>query len=519
MIETIPGVLRATAQRLGDKTALVSLTDAPMSFATLDAMADQFAKALMGDGMKAGDRVGIWAPNQWEWVAAAVGAQRAGGVMVPLIVRFRAGEVTDIINRANVRYLVSAGDYIGLHYPSMLRDEVLPSLERVIVLRADESKLSGREESWDRFIARGETISNAALHEREAGVTPDSISDIMFTSGTTGRPKGAVFKHVGAVRAARVMETFMSMTDKDCFCPMGTFAHVGGYKQGWLAGLLTGATVCWGDAGDLESTLYLASKLRVSVMPAPPIIWQGVLDTDRSKWDLSALRFISTGGTMVPTEMVRRLIDEMGVEQVATGYGMTETCGIDNHTRRTDTPEQIANTVGNPAADTEVRVVNGDGKDVGPNEEGEIIVRNGRQLLEYLDDPKATAAALKDGWYYTGDVGRKDADGYLTITDRLKDMYITNGFNVYPAEIERLMSSLPGLEQCAVIGVPDERAGESGRVFIVRSPGSTLTAEDVVNWCKANFANYKVPRQVRFVDTLPRNLMGKVLKHELRALG
>jgi HIP---CoA ligase len=521
MIDTTTALLRAAAQRWRNKTALISLRDPAISFAALDLQADRFAKALIGDGIESAERVGIWAPNMWEWVAAAVGAQRVGAAIVPLNSRYRAAEVADIVRRAKVKRLVAIGDFLGAYYPAMIRGEHMPELRQVIVLRGTAAKLAGREIAWESFLTRGAQVADAELREREALVTGETVADVLFTSGTTGRPKGAVFTHQSTVRSSYTTQIFASVTDVDCLCPMGPFAHFAGYKAGWLNGMLTGATVCWSDAADSESMLNVISRLRVSVMPAPPVIWQDILDNPhRGDWDTSSLRFAATGSTMIPPQTVRRLVSEMRIQQVGTGYGLTESGGMTNFTRPDDTVEQVAFSAGRASPDSEVRIADPERRWLGANQVGEILVRTRRLMREYLDDPGATQGTLDgDGWLHTGDVGRIDEHGYLKITDRLKDMYITNGFNVYPAELERLLGTMPGIAASAVIGVPEPRKGEVGSAFIVRSPGSAISESEVLAWCKQHIASYKIPREVTFVDDLPRNSLGKILKRELKRPG
>ena len=520
MIDTTTALLRAAAQRWGNKTALISLRDAPISFATLDVEADRFAKALIADGIEFAERIGIWAPNMWEWVAAAVGAQRVGAAIVPINSRYRAAEVADIVRRARLKRLVAIGDFLGTYYPAMVRGEDMPELRQVIVVRGDPSKLAGREIAWEPFLARGAQVADTLVREREARVAGATVADILFTSGTTGRPKGAVFTHQSTVRSSYGTQTFASVTDADCLCPMGPFAHFAGYKAGWLNGMLTGATVCWSDAADSESMLNVISGLRVTVMPAPPIIWQDILDNPhRGDWDTSSLRFAATGSTMIPPQTVRRLVSEMRIKQVGTGYGLTESGGMTNFTRPEDTVEQVAFSAGRAAPDSEVRIADAERRWLGPNEAGEILVRTPRLMREYLDDPAATRDALEaDGWLHTGDVGSLDEQGYLKITDRLKDMYITNGFNVYPAELERLLGTMPGVAACAVIGVPEPRKGEVGSAFLIRAPGSAVSESEVLAWCKRNIASYKIPKEITFVEDFPRNSLGKILKRELKRL-
>lgn len=513
MTETIPGMLREAALRYGDKAALVPPDGAPMSFVELDQLTDCVTRALIRGGLKSGDRLGIWLPNMFEWVAAAVGTQRIGGVIIPLYFRYQAAEVLDILQRTGAAYLICTAELA-----EGIRGAAPASLRSVIVVNAAGRQLTGCEIGWVDFLAGGAEVAEEDLQAREASVIPDSTSDIMFTSGTTGRPKGAVFTHRSAVAAARIMQHYNQATPQDCFCPMGSFAHVGGYKQGWLTGLTSGAAIAWGDAFDAASVLDLIARLRISIMPAAPITWQGVLDfPGRSEIDISTLRFVATGGTMIPRELIERLTSEMNVAQVGSGYGMTETCGMDAYSLPEDSVEKVISTVGRPALDTRIRIVGLNGQELGPGQPGEILISNPRLLKEYLDDPEATDAALSDGWFRSGDIGTLDDEGYLAITDRLKDMYIINGLNVYPAEIERSLEQLGGVQQCAVVARPEAVKGEVGAAFIVRAPGSSLSEEEVIAWCRAHLANYKVPKHVAFVDTLPRNAMGKVLKNELRA--
>jgi acyl-CoA synthetase (AMP-forming)/AMP-acid ligase II len=499
---------------------LVSKSDGILGFSELDRRADAFALALIGDGMEAGEKVGIWAPNLWEWVAAAVGVQRVGGAIVPLNTRLKGGEIADIVRRAGIGRLVSIGDFLDRYYPAMLSGEIMPDLRRIIVLRAGPRQAGEIEESWDDFLSRGKSVDGAALAAREAMVGPDTIADIMFTSGTTGAPKGALFDHRRSLGGGRAWARISRQTDDDRYCVFGPFSHNASYKAGWVAGLLTGSAVYWPESYDSESILSLIAENRISVMPAPPTVWQEVLANPNGRdWDISSLRFLSTGATVVPIALMKRLEAETDIREITTGYGMTECCGSATHTRPGDTMERVAYTVGAQIEGTEIAIAGADGRLVGVGEPGEVLIRDDKLLIEYLDSPEATRTALDaDGWLHSGDVGSLDADGYLKLTDRLKDMFIVGGFNVYPAEIEKQMGSLPGLHQAAIVGIADERLGEVGHAFIVRSAGSTLTEAEVIAWSKHHLANYKVPRGITFLDQLPMNSTGKVIKFALKKL-
>lgn len=520
MNKTIPALLRQAAGLYGDRAALVSTSDGAIGYRDLDRHADAVAKAMIADGARPGDRAAVWAPNMWEWVAATIGIQRTGGTMVPLNTRLKGGEVADIVRRSGVQRIFAIGDFLGRYYPAMLRDEAMPDLRRIIVIRGTPDRLGPLEQSWDNFVAGGATIGDAALAEREAGVTPDTVSDIMFTSGTTGEPKGAIFDHRRSLGGALAWARISRQTADDRFSVFGPFSHNASYKAGWVSGLMTGSTIYWPEAYDPVSILDLIANNRITVMPAPPTVFQEVMAHPHWRdWDISSYRFLSTGATVVPIELMKRLQNETSIAEISTGYGMTECCGSATQTRPGDSIERVAYTVGAPVEGTEIKVIAPDGRSVEIGQPGEVLIRDEKLLIEYLDNPEATRAALDgDGWLHSGDVGILDADGYLKLTDRLKDMYIVGGFNVYPAEIEKQMSGVPGIHHAAIIGVPDQRLGEVGHAFIVRAAGSTLTAEEVIAWSKKNFANYKVPRGVTFVDAMPLNSTGKVIKFALRDL-
>jgi len=513
MIETLPGLLRSAAETFGDKPALISPNDPPLSFYELDKMADRFAKALLHHGADPGERVCVAAHNSYEWVAAAIGTQRVSGVLIPLYFKHKTAEVVEIIQRAQATYLICSAE--------LAQDTGLAGLtflKQIVIVPPGNSLLEGHGISWPEFLSVGDSVADGLLFDREKQVNGDTISDIMFTSGTTGKPKGAVFTHRSSTAGARIMQAYNGATEADCFCPMGSFAHVGGYKQGWGTGVSSGASVTWGEAFDGASVLDLVSRMGITIMPAAPITWQGVLDCpDRGHKDISCLRFVATGGTMIPPELVKRLISELDVKQVGTGYGMTETCGMVAYTRPGDPVEKITGTVGQPAPDTEIRIADPLGKEVPIGEAGEILIKNPRLLIEYLDDEKNTREAFNDdGWFRSGDIGSFDTEGYLRITDRLKDMYIINGLNVYPAEIERSIECIEGVQQCAVVGIPESIKGEVGAAFIVSTPDSSIDESNVLEWCQKNLASYKVPKFITLVHDLPRNVMGKVLKTELK---
>jgi HIP---CoA ligase len=343
---------------------------------------------------------------------------------------------------------------------------------------------------------------------RAAAVSPDDVSDILFTSGTTGRSKGVMSSHRSCLSVARAWAGRGGLTAGDRYLVVNPFFHSFGLKAGILACLVSGATMVPMAVFDAAGAMRLIETERITVFPGAPTLYQTLLGhPDRGRFDLSSLRLAVTGAANVPAVLVERMGEELGFEVVLTAYGLTEAV-VAAMCEPGDPPEIVARTCGRAAAGFEVRLAEGT---------GEVLLRGPNMMLGYLDDPAATSEAIDPGgWLHTGDVGRLDAAGYLTITDRLKDMYICGGFNVYPAEVEQVLARLDGVADAAVVGVPDGRLGEVGRAYIVTTAGQVLHEATVLDFCRQRLANYKVPRRVEFRDALPRNPSGKVLKRQLR---
>jgi acyl-CoA synthetase (AMP-forming)/AMP-acid ligase II len=358
----------------------------------------------------------------------------------------------------------------------------------------------------------------AEVDRRIASITASDASDVIFTSGTTGRPKGVVTTHSQTVRVFDTWAEVVGLRAGDRYLVVNPFFHTFGYKAGIIACLLRGATIVPQAVFDVPVVLDLIERERITVLPGPPTLYQSILDApDRDSRDLSSLRLIVTGAALVPVVLIERLRDEMDVETVLTAYGLTEATGTATMCRRGDDPQTIATTSGRAIPDTEVQVVDAAGQVMSTGEAGEVVVRGYNVMAGYFEDPEATAQTIDvDGWLHTGDIGVIDSRGNLRITDRLKDMYVVGGFNAYPAEIEQLLATHPGIAESAVIGVPDERLGEVGKAFVVARPAVSLDPAEILAWCRERMANYKAPRTVVVVDVLPRNASGKVLKFELR---
>jgi acyl-CoA synthetase (AMP-forming)/AMP-acid ligase II len=525
---TAPGVLRAAAAAWPTHSALETATR-HWTFAELWTEVQATARAFHALSLATGERIAIWAPNQPEWIFAALGAQCLGAALVPLNTRLKGREAADILRRSRVRVLVTVEPFLGTDYLALLAGEALPDLRHIVRLGVPEGHVAGAPAppavgmppllDWHAFVDGGASVRPDIVEAAVNALDAADVADILFTSGTTGSPKGVVCTHGQNTRSFRAWATAVDLRPGDRYLIVNPFFHAFGYKSGWLVCLLQGATALPMAVFDAGEVMRRIVADRITVLPGPPTIFQSLLaHPDRSQYDLSSLRVAVTGAASVPPVLIQRMRDELGFSTVLTGYGLTESTGLVSMCRIGDSVERVATTCGVPIPGVEVRLVAADGNDAPPDAPGELWVRGFNVMQGYLDDAEATAEAIDaDGWLHTGDIAVRDAAGYLRITDRMKDMYICGGFNCYPAEIERLMSTHPAVAQVAVLGIPDERLGEVGRAVAVLRPGTQCTAAELIAWCRTEMANYKVPREVLFVDSLPVNAAGKVTKFQLKA--
>ncbi|HYV58967.1 MAG TPA: FadD3 family acyl-CoA ligase [Acidimicrobiia bacterium] len=509
-------MVRDGAGRFGDAEAVVD-GDRRVGFAELSALVSGAARALVASGVQPRDRVAVWAPNSLEWIVAALAVTTAGGVLVPVNTRFRGGEAAYVLDRSRARALFTVRGFLDTDYPALLAEAgvELPALEHTVLLAGDSDDSSI---GWQEFLVRGKPVSDGDLDARVARISADDPSDVVYTSGTTGNPKGVVMAHGQTLRAYLDWCDWADLRGGDRYLIANPFFHIFGYKAGCLASLMRGATIVPVPVFEAAVVLELVERERISVLPGPPTIYHALLDhPDRRHRDISSLRLAVTGAADIPVELIRRVREEMPFERVLTGYGLTE-AGTVTGSRPDDDFEHVATTVGVPWPGFEVRTVGESGAETAAGAAGEVVVRGETVMRTYLDDPDATAAAIDaDGWLHTGDLGTFDVDGYLRIVGRIKDMFIVGGFNAYPAEIENLLLRHPRIAQVAVIGVPDARLGEVAQAFVVLEPGPPIESAELVEWARGEMANFKVPRTVEFVDALPVNATGKVVKDELRA--
>jgi len=534
---TIPAMAAATAERFGDRLAVAD-GDTRLTYAELHDEARTFGAALAGSGIQAGDRVAIWAPNSAEWIVAVLGLLQAGAVLVPVNTRFKGAEAVDIVSRSRARALVTVTDFLGTDYVGLLEaaGTELPDLQTVVVARGP---VPDGAEPWDGFLARASDDTRAEVDRRRADVSEDDPSDILFTSGTTGVPKGVVMTHGRTLCVATDWVAMTGLGPDDRYLMVNPYFHMFGLKAGILACVASGAAMLPEPVFDVDRVLARVAEERVTVLPGPPTLYQSLLDRyrkaptepsrpatgalryrdhpDPDRHDLSTLRVAVTGAADIPVTLIRRVVDELPFPTVVSGYGLTE-AGTASATSLDDDPEIIATTVGRARPGFEIRIADDQDRDVPAGETGEIMLRGPSVMAGYLDDPDATAQALSsEGWLRTGDLGVLDDRGYLRIVGRAKDMFIVGGFNAYPAEIESHLLRHPEVRQAAVIGIPDERLGEVGMAFVVTRSGDPAVGAEILAWCRDEIANYKVPRAIEIVDELPVNATGKVEKNALRA--
>jgi HIP---CoA ligase len=523
LAETIPSAVMASIAARRDAEAVVA-PERRVTYGELGELVHTSTGAMMAAGVERGDRVAIWAPNGLGWIVAALGAQSAGAAVVPINTRFKGEEAAYVLSASKAATLVTTVGFLGTDTVGMLRaaETLLPHLRRIVLLEgsasATEAAKGADVEHWEAFAARAEGITAAAASTRRQSVRATDTSDVLFTSGTTGRPKGVVMTHGQTIRQFREWCEFAGLQPGDRYLIVNPFFHMFGYKAGWLASLLQGATIVPVPVFDVSTVLSLVETERITVLPGAPTIYRSILDhPERDRFDLHTLRVAITGAADIPVALIEEMRAALPFRVILTGYGLTE-AGTCTGTRPDDDAETIATKAGRAMPGLEVIIADADGQEVERGTPGELLVRGYSVMQGYLDDPEATAAAIDErGFLHTGDLATMDERAYVRIVGRSKDMLIVGGFNVYPAEVENALLAHDAIAQVAVIGVPDERMGEVAMAYVVPAPGRSVDPAAIIAWARERLANYKVPRYVVGVSALPTNATGKILKDELRA--
>ncbi|MEN8233685.1 MAG: AMP-binding protein [Actinomycetota bacterium] len=512
--ETIGENLEHTAARYPDRDALiVRHQGVHCTYSEFDEATDRLAKAFLRLGIELGDRVGIWSPNNAEWVAVQYATAKIGAILVNINPAYRTSELEYVLKQSGCRFLVSAPSYLTSDYRAMVGavEQSVPGLERTIFLDSPE---------WTDLFDAGDDVPDEELWERESLLSPDQPINIQYTSGTTGFPKGATLTHLNILNNGYFCGERLGYTEVDRVCIPVPFYHCFGMVIGNLACTSHGATMVIPAAGfDAGAVLEAVEAESCTSLYGVPTMFIAVLEhEDLEKRDVSTLRTGVMAGAPCPIEVMRQVISDLNMTEVTIAYGMTEVSPVATQTLRDDTVERRVSTVGIAHPHVEIRIADPEtGETLSPDTSGEFCTRGYSVMQGYWNDQERTAESIDaDGWLHSGDLAVMDADGYVKIVGRLKDMIIRGGENVYPREIEEYLYTHPDIVDAQVIGVPDERFGEQIMAWIQKKEGSDLTTDEVVEFCKGRIAHFKVPRYVRFTDEYPMTVTGKVQKFKLK---
>ena len=517
--DTIGDNLDRTAARFGDREALVDRAAGKRwTYDEFVADVDAVALGMLGSGIVKGDRVGIWAPNCWEWVLVQYATAKIGAILVNINPAYRSHELQYVLEQAGVRMLVSAAAFKTSDYAQMIETVRgnCPDLEDVVLLGSPR---------WDDLVATGRRAladDRSVLAEAQAALTPDDPINIQYTSGTTGFPKGATLSHHNVLNNGFFVGELCHYTEEDRVCIPVPLYHCFGMTMGNLACTSHGAAIVLpAPAFDAAATLTaVAEEKCTSLYGVPTMFITELADPGFDAYDLSSLRTGIMAGSPCPVEVMKQVIDRMGMREVSICYGMTETSPVSTQTRSDDSIERRVSTVGRVGPHLEVKIVDPDtGSTVPRGVPGELCTRGYSVMLGYWEQPDKTAEAIDVArWMHTGDLGVMDEDGYVSITGRIKDMVIRGGENIYPREIEEFLYTHPDILDAQVVGVPDARYGEELMAWIRMRDGAerALDAESLRAYCAGKLAHYKIPRYVHVVDEFPMTVTGKVRKVDMR---
>jgi fatty-acyl-CoA synthase len=510
--DTIGANFERVAARHGDRPALVSRHEqVRMTYAELDRAIDAVASWLLEAGIRAGDRVGIWAPNCAPWILAQYATAKVGAILVNINPAYRAHELEYVLRQSGVRLLISASAFKSGDYAAMV-DEVrggLDDLERVVYVDRDEwAEVAGMHVDRDAIAARMATLSF------------DDPINIQYTSGTTGFPKGATLSHHNILNNGFFVTELLHLTERDVTCLPVPFYHCFGMVMGNIGTLAHGGCVVIpAPSFEAGATLEAVGAEGVTSLYGVPTMFIALLGhEDFDGFDLRSLRTGIMAGSPCPIEVMKKVVERMHMTEVAICYGMTETSPVSTQTRVDDPIERRVGTVGRVGPHVEVKVVDPESGLVVPRgEHGELCTRGYSVMLGYWQDPERTAEAVdRAGWMHTGDLATMDDEGYLNIVGRSKDMVIRGGENVYPREIEEFLYTHPDIADVQVIGVPDAKYGEELCAWVIARAGADLDDDAVREFCRGRLAHFKVPRYVVFVDEFPMTVTGKVQKYKMR---
>jgi fatty-acyl-CoA synthase len=512
--ETVSRNLDRTIERVPDAEALVSCGQGVRyTYAQFGEAVDRLAGGLLAAGLSKGDRVGVWGPNRAEWVLTQYATAKAGIILVNINPAYRLNELQYALGQSGCRWIISTQQLKGSDFVAMV-DQVqpeLPQLERAVFFETPE---------WEE-LARGDDYSgDLRAHSHELDF--DDPINIQYTSGTTGFPKGATLTHHNILNNGYFIGALLGYSERDRVCIPVPLYHCFGMVLGNLAATAHGACIVYpAESFDPLATLEAVSEERCTSLYGVPTMFIAELGHERfSEFDYSSLRTGIMAGSPCPIEVMKRVSAEMGIEEMSIAFGMTETSPVTTQTRRTETLENRCATVGQVHPHIEIKIVDpATGHTVPRGQAGEFLARGYAVMQGYWNDPERTAEAIDpQRWMHTGDLATMDEQGFVRIVGRIKDMVIRGGENVYPREIEEFLYTHPKVADVQVIGVPDERYGEELMAWVILRPGASLTEAEVKDFCRGQIAHFKIPRYVKFVDSFPMTVTGKVQKFKMREM-
>lgn len=522
-MRTLSEVLRSTAHEFPERDAVLDPSGVSWSYADLDARVERLARGLLELGVQKDDKVGLWMPNIPEWIAAYFAVARIGAVVVPMNTRYKAHEVEYILRDSEATVLFAVDAFVGIDYIAMIRNLVpkLPKLKHIVIVGETGEAM----QSFESVLRLGETGgADSKLAERERLCDPLDNVFILYTSGTTGNPKGAMLSHHNIARNAEQVTEVLHASEQDVFLLAVPFFHCFGCVMGIAGAITWGASIVPMKVFKPADALGLVERFGVSVLYGVPTMFVLELEENRkgredgTKYGIGTLRTGIMAGAPCPAEVMRGTMNELHCN-VSIAYGLTEASPVITMTRFGDSVERRVETVGRPLDGIEVKIADDDHLPLPAGEMGELACRGYNVMMGYYNMPEKTAEAIDEaGWLYSGDLATMDDEGYVRIVGRKKDMLITGGFNVYPAEIEEYLFTHPKVQNVSVIGVEDDVFGEVAAAYIVPREGEAIDPQEIVDYCAGEIANFKVPRYVVVVKDFPMTQSGKVQKYRLREL-
>ncbi|KXH85537.1 AMP-binding protein [Chryseobacterium kwangjuense] len=512
--QTIGGNLKKTVEKYPNHEALVCVHQGYR--ATYQEFYNQttaVAKALIFLGAKAGDRIGIWSSNRYEWVLLQYATARIGTILVNINPAYRTHELTYVINQSGIRNIFSSLSFKTSNYKEMVEyaKEVCPSLEHEIFF----------DDNWEDFLNKGQDISDDTLHSFEEHVQFDDPVNIQYTSGTTGFPKGVTLSHHNILNNGYFIGIRLKYSEKDRVCIPVPFYHCFGMVIGNICCTAHGACmVIPNDSFDPDITLKTVSEEKCTSLYGVPTMFIAELAVkDFDTYDFSNLRTGVMAGSVCPPEIMKKVESLMNIKEMSICYGMTETSPVSTQTLIGTTLEKQVSTVGTVQDHLEIKIINENGKILPRGEHGELCTRGYSVMLKYWNDPENTKKVLDDArWMHTGDMAVMDEDGYITISGRIKDLIIRGGENISPKEIEDFLYTYPNILDVQIIGIPSEKFGEEVMAWVKVRKGFEVSESELLEYCQGRIAHYKVPKYWKFVDEFPMTISGKIRKVEMREI-